>query len=64
MINMGVAVGMLPVTGQPLPLVSLGGTSIWFTSLSLGIILSVSKEVAKRSQIPASDEATVIESDH
>ncbi len=48
MINMGVAVGLLPVTGQPLPLVSMGGTSIWFTSLSLGIILSVSKEIAKK----------------
>ncbi len=48
MINMGVAVGLLPVTGQPLPLISMGGTSIWFTSLSLGIILSVSKELAKK----------------
>lgn len=46
-INMGVAVDLLPVTGQPLPLVSMGGTSIWFTSLSFGIILSVSKEVSK-----------------
>ncbi|HQQ11967.1 MAG TPA: FtsW/RodA/SpoVE family cell cycle protein [Bacteroidales bacterium] len=64
MINMGVAVGMLPVTGQPLPLVSMGGTSIWFTSLSLGIILSVSKEVAKKSQNPSPDEAAAIESDH
>jgi cell division protein FtsW len=44
-INMGVAVNILPVTGQPLPLVSMGGTSIWFTSLSIGIILSVSKEL-------------------
>ncbi len=48
MINMGVAVGLLPVTGQPLPLVSMGGTSIWFTSLSIGIILSVSKEIDKK----------------
>ncbi|HNQ83567.1 MAG TPA: FtsW/RodA/SpoVE family cell cycle protein [Bacteroidales bacterium] len=47
LINMGVAVDLLPVTGQPLPLVSMGGTSIWFTSLSIGIILSVSKEVGK-----------------
>lgn len=46
-INMGVAVDLLPVTGQPLPLVSMGGTSIWFTSISFGIILSVSKEVSK-----------------
>jgi cell division protein FtsW len=47
LINMGVAVDLLPVTGQPLPLVSMGGTSIWFTSLSIGIILSVSREVSK-----------------
>ncbi len=45
MINMAVAVHLLPVTGQPLPLVSMGGTSIWFTSLSIGILLSVSKDV-------------------
>jgi cell division protein FtsW len=45
MINMAVAVNLFPVTGQPLPLVSMGGTSIWFTSLALGIILSVSSEV-------------------
>ncbi|MBC8321663.1 MAG: FtsW/RodA/SpoVE family cell cycle protein [Bacteroidetes bacterium] len=48
MINMGVSVGLLPVTGQPLPLVSMGGTSIWFTSLAIGIILSVSKELDKK----------------
>lgn len=43
LINMGVASGLLPVTGQPLPLISMGGTSIWFSCISLGIILSVSK---------------------
>lgn len=43
LINMGVAVELLPVTGQPLPLISSGGTSIWMTCLSLGIILSVTK---------------------
>lgn len=43
MINMGVAVGVGPVTGQPLPLLSMGGTSLLFTGLSLGIILSVSR---------------------
>lgn len=42
MINMAVAVNLFPVTGQPLPLVSMGGTSIWFTCLAIGIILSVS----------------------
>jgi cell division protein FtsW len=50
MINMGVAVNLLPVTGQPLPLVSMGGTSIWFTSISIGIILSVSKEIEKSNK--------------
>lgn len=51
MINMAVAVNLFPVTGQPLPLVSMGGTSIWFTCLSIGIILSVSMQtevVAKK----------------
>ncbi len=43
MINMGVAVGLGPITGQPLPLLSMGGTSLLFTGLSLGIILSVSR---------------------
>lgn len=43
MVNMAVAVNLLPITGQPLPLISMGGTSLWFTSLSLGIILSVSR---------------------
>ncbi len=41
-INMGVAVQLFPVTGQPLPLVSTGGTSIWMTFMALGIVLSVS----------------------
>ncbi|NLF41513.1 MAG: cell division protein FtsW [Bacteroidales bacterium] len=45
MINMAVAVNLLPVTGQPLPLVSMGGTSLWFTSLSIGVVLSVSRYV-------------------
>jgi cell division protein FtsW len=45
MINMAVAVNIFPVTGQSLPLISMGGTSIWFTSIAIGIILSVSREV-------------------
>ncbi|MEM8965163.1 MAG: FtsW/RodA/SpoVE family cell cycle protein [Bacteroidota bacterium] len=44
MINMAVAVGLLPVTGLPLPLVSMGGTSLLFTSIAIGIILSTTKE--------------------
>ncbi|MGB5323433.1 FtsW/RodA/SpoVE family cell cycle protein [Lutimonas sp.] len=53
MINMGVAVGLFPVTGQPLPLISTGGTSIWMTCFAIGIVLSVSasdKEVAAIKQ--------------
>jgi cell division protein FtsW len=42
---MAVAVNLVPVTGQPLPLVSMGGTSIWFTCLAIGIILSVSRSL-------------------
>lgn len=42
-VNMGVVVGLGPVTGIPLPLVSMGGTSLLFTGISLGIILSVSR---------------------
>lgn len=45
LINMAVAVNLFPVTGQPLPMLSMGGTSIWFTSIALGIILSVSRDV-------------------
>lgn len=47
LINMGVAVGLLPVTGQPMPLVSMGGTSMLFTGWAIGMILSVSKELNK-----------------
>jgi cell division protein FtsW len=43
MINMGVAVGLVPITGLPLPMVSMGGTSLIFTGISLGIILSISR---------------------
>ncbi|MBP6312394.1 MAG: FtsW/RodA/SpoVE family cell cycle protein [Flavobacteriales bacterium] len=45
MINMAVAVDLVPVTGQPLPLVSMGGTSVWFTCLAIGIVLSVSRSI-------------------
>ncbi|MBN2214586.1 MAG: FtsW/RodA/SpoVE family cell cycle protein [Bacteroidales bacterium] len=45
MINMAVAVNILPVTGQPLPIISMGGTSILFTCVSLGILLSVSRGI-------------------
>ncbi|GAA3512893.1 FtsW/RodA/SpoVE family cell cycle protein [Aquimarina addita] len=44
LINMAVAVELFPVTGQTLPLVSSGGTSIWMTCMAIGMVLSVSKE--------------------
>lgn len=44
LINMAVAVELLPVTGQTLPLISSGGTSIWMTCIAIGIILSVTKK--------------------
>jgi len=53
-INMGVAVALLPVTGQPLPLISSGGTSLWMTFLAVGIILSVS---ANRKATPQENES-------
>lgn len=55
-INMGVAVGVFPVTGQPLPLVSMGGTSTLFTCLALGAILSVSRNNMKEKVAPDNDE--------
>ena len=51
MINMAVAVNLFPVTGQPLPMVSMGGTSIWFTCIAIGIILSVSRGVEDESTL-------------
>jgi len=44
-LNMAVNVQLVPVTGLTLPLVSMGGSSIWFTCLAIGIILSVSRFV-------------------
>jgi len=44
---MAVAVNLVPVTGQPLPLVSMGGTSLWFASIAIGMVLSASRELEK-----------------
>ena len=53
--NMAVAVQLIPVTGQPLPLVSTGGTSIWITFLAMGILLSVSKNNLKYNTVVLDD---------
>ena len=70
MINIGVSSGALPVTGQPLPWVSYGGTAMIFTAISFGCILSVSyqnqvnKEIAEQPvMIKAPDEDYEIEND-
>jgi len=57
-INMAVAVGLFPVTGQPLPLISTGGTSIWMTCFAIGIILSVSaaREIEDAGDRKTNDE--------
>ncbi len=52
LINMGVAVSIFPVTGQPLPLVSMGGTSMWFTCIAMGMIISVSRTVTEGEPKP------------
>ncbi|WP_339657413.1 FtsW/RodA/SpoVE family cell cycle protein [Flavobacterium frigidarium] len=59
MINMAVAVELLPVTGQTLPLISSGGSSIWMTCFALGIIISVTKkedEIIQEQQVAAKRE--------
>jgi len=61
LINMGVTVGVLPVTGLPLPMISMGGTSIIFTGVMLGIILSVSREAFEsRNQNESTGEAILV----
>ena len=49
LVNMGVTVGVLPVTGLPLPMISMGGTSLIFTGIMLGIILSVSRSAMENT---------------
>jgi cell division protein FtsW len=63
MVNMAVAVNLFPVTGQTLPLVSMGGSSLLFTSIAIGIILSVSRGLEK-DQTDAEPEGKKIESNH
>lgn len=57
-VNMAVAVGLMPVTGQPLPLISRGGSSIMVTSMYIGMMISVSRSAKKREIKPATDSAT------
>jgi cell division protein FtsW len=61
LIHMGVAVSLLPVTGLTLPLVSMGGTSLIFTSLAFGIILSVSRSTTPEDEDEPSENQASIE---
>ena len=63
MVNMGVAVNLFPVTGQTLPLVSMGGTSMLFTSIALGIILSISRSNQLQEERERMEENEDIEND-
>jgi len=51
MVNILVAVGLMPITGQPLPLVSMGGSSLLFTCISLGMIQSVSHTLKQETEV-------------
>ena len=50
-VNMAVAVNLLPVTGQTLPFLSMGGTSIFFTAAAFGVILSVSRDSKEQKNL-------------
>lgn len=58
MMNMAVAVGAFPVTGQPLPLVSRGGTSLFITCTYIGMILSVSHTAKRKPEYEENTQAT------
>jgi len=62
-LNMAVAVQLFPVTGQTLPLISDGGTSIWMTCAALGIVLGVSvkKEEKAESEKEINEEESPLE---
>lgn len=59
-INMAVAVELFPVTGQTLPLISSGGTSIWMTCLAIGIVLSASNKNPEK-EVEVVDESNPLE---
>lgn len=58
MINMAVAIGLVPVTGQPLPMISMGGSSMLFTCLAFGVILSVSRGIKEQNILSTANSTT------
>ncbi|MCE1198844.1 MAG: FtsW/RodA/SpoVE family cell cycle protein [Marinilabiliales bacterium] len=59
LVNMGVSSGIIPVTGQPLPWISWGGTSQFFTAIIFGFILTVSAE--NKAALMAQDQAEEVQ---
>lgn len=61
LLNMAVAVGLFPITGQPLPLISKGGTATWINCVYIGMILSVSRYAAHLEELKAKDAKLALE---
>ncbi|MCK5781697.1 MAG: FtsW/RodA/SpoVE family cell cycle protein [Flavobacteriales bacterium] len=64
LMNMSVAVGLMPVTGQPLPLISSGGTSIWMIAAAIGMIISVSRETQELEEKEAEGMSVIENADN
>lgn len=62
-VNMAVSVGIVPVTGQSLPLISLGGSSVFFTCIAFGMILGVSRETDEDEYLAQIEEARLAASE-
>lgn len=60
-INMGVAVTLLPVTGQPLPFISMGGSSLWAMGMAFGMMLSATRNLDKKSVEETGDKEKQIQ---
>lgn len=59
LVNMGVAVDLLPVTGQTLPFISMGGTSYWFSCIGIGMILSVSRSIEQEKMVKSTENIEI-----
>jgi cell division protein FtsW len=60
-VNMAVSLGLVPVTGQTLPYISMGGTSLLFTSFAFGMIISVSKHINSLNLESSTHEGSGVE---
>ena len=58
LVNMMVSTKLMPVTGQNMPLLSMGGTSAWFTCIAFGIVLGVSRELTKKEKSNKVEKST------